>query len=437
MAASALGVLLISGAAVYAGVRATLQEKQDEALVEITRTEIESPTERESVDPPEVSATDESILVWDATGGEVLLERGPISLRTAIRPTSRPEFLWLNLAGKEYRALYYPYEESGKRAVALCVEPSAPLQSALSRIALRFLLIGLLGAAVTCLIAWLLSTRLTRPLQQIAERAADIQESALSRRLPPLSRDAELIAVTDGINAMLARLESAFIAQRRFVADAAHELRSPLANLRTTAEVALRRPDAETRERALRLTVSEIERLTRLTESLLTLSLADAGTLVEERSPVDLGAIAEESVEAIRSRAEGQGVEVSLTAEPASLSGDALRLRQVFDNLLDNALQHAPPSGSRVKVSVERRDGAIFATVTDDGPGILNADLPHVFERLWRADVARARATGGFGLGLATVKAIVEAHGGNVNVFSAPSEETTFQLCFPSESVKL
>ena len=214
-------------------------------------------------------------------------------------------------------------------------------------------------------------------------------------------------------------------------------MRSPLANLRTTAEVALRRPDAETRERALRLTVSEIERLTRLTESLLTLSLADAGTLVEERSPVDLGAIAGESVEAIRSRAEGQGVEVSLTAEPASLSGDALRLRQVFDNLLDNALQHAPPSGSRVKVSVERRDGAIFATVTDDGPGILDADLPHVFERLWRADAARARATGGFGLGLATVKAIVEAHGGNVQVFSAPAEETTFQLCFPSESVKL
>ncbi len=429
IAASALGVLFLSGIAVYVGVRTTLQEKQDEALLEITRTELESAPGQEKADPTETGATDESLLVWERTTGKIITERGPIALRAAQRKVEQPEFTELTLDGRDYRALYYPENEDGVHSIALCVEPLTPLRSALEHIALWLVLIGVLGAALACFVAWQLATRLTQPLSEIARQAATIQEIGLHQRLSQSSHDAELIAVTDGLNAMLMRLESAFAAQRRFVADAAHELRSPLANLRTTAEVALRQPDFETRERALRLTVSEVERLTHLAESLLTLSLADAGALIEKKVPLDLGQIARESVEAARARADGLGIVIAIVTGPVVLHGDSFRLRQVFDNLLDNALQHAP-AGSTVQVGVGKRDGAICASVSDKGSGIAAADLPHVFERLWRADDARARATGGFGLGLAITRAIVEAHGGTIQVSSPSGEGATFLILF-------
>lgn len=419
--------------AVYVSVKATLQEKQDEALLEITRTELEGPSGNEAPDPSEVSGTDESLLVWERTSGKILLERGPVALRSAMRSVSRLKFIEMNVNGQAYRALYYPYEDNNVLSIALCVEPTAPLQSALRRIALRLSLIGILGAAAACLAAWHLATRLTRPLQQIANQTATIHEAALDQRLPQYSNDTELIAVTEGMNAMLARLESAFVAQGRFVADAAHELRSPLANLRTTAEVALRRQDTATHVRALEVTVSEIERLTRLTESLLTLSLADAGTLIQERILLDLGEIALEAVEVIQSRAEAAGVEILLERQPAPLSGDALRLRQVFDNLLDNAVRHSP-KGGRVKVVVKMCGEEVCASVSDEGQGISEGDLPHLFERLWRADSARTRSTGGFGLGLAIAKAIVQAHGGEIRVSKGLPHGTNFDVYLPEQN---
>lgn len=433
IAASALGILLLSGMAVYASVRATLQEKQDEALLEITRTEIEGSSGNEAADPSEVSGTDESLLVWERTSGKIFLERGPVVLRRAMRSVSHLEFSELNVKGQAYRALYYPYEDNNLLSIALCVEPVAPLQSALRRIALRLSLIGILGAAAACLTAWHLATRLTRPLQQIANQTGTIHETALDQRLPRYSEDAELIAVTEGFNAMLARLESAFVAQGRFVANAAHELRSPLANVRTTAEVALRRQDPATHVRALEVTVSEIERLTRLTESLLTLSLADAGTLIQERTPLDLGEIALEAVEAIQPRAEAAGVSVLLERQSAPLSGDALRLRQVLDNLLDNAVRHSP-AGGRVKVVVKMCGEEVCASVSDEGSGISETDRPHIFERLWRSDSARTRSTGGFGLGLAIVKAIVQAHGGEIRVSKGLPHGTNFDVRLPEQN---
>ncbi len=340
-------------------------------------------------------------------------------------------FTHLYRHGQIYRALYYPYEDNGVRNIALCIESMAPLQSTLRSIVFRMLLIGMLGAGATCLFAWNLSVRLTQPLREIAKQTASIHTADLSLRLPHLSEDAELVDVTEGINGMLARLESLFEGQAQFIADAAHELRSPLANLRTTAEVALRRQDPNTHQRALQITITEVERLTRLTESLLTLSLADAGALVQERVPVDIAQIITESAEAIRARAEEAGVQLVLHIEPASLQGDRLRLQQVLDNLLDNAVRHSP-QGSRVQVRVQQKNDGISISIADEGHGISEEDISRVFERLWRADSARARMTGGFGLGLSIVKAIVEAHGGRVAARSTLGEGTVFQIRFPA-----
>lgn len=428
MAASILGVLLLSGAAVYVSVRTTLEEKRDEALLEITRTELEGSATSEKIDPSEVSAADESLLVWERATGKIKMERGQVALRFAMRSAERTKFTTLTMNGQDYRALYYPDE--GK--IALCVQASAPLQSALQSIALRLLLIGVLGAVSACLLAWHLAARLTWPLQKIAQQTASIHGAKLSQRLVHPSTDTELMVVTEGLNTMLARLESAFIAQGRFVADAAHELRSPLSNLRTTAEVALRRNSPATSARALQITVTEIERLTKLTESLLTLSLADAGTLVQERREVNLSHVAAEAVEALRARTKAEGIQLALQCptEPTLLYGDALRLRQVFDNLLDNAVRHTP-EGGRIEVRVERTQSeALRVSVSDSGPGIAEADLPFVFERLWRADTARARATGGFGLGLSITKAIVQAHGGTIGVTTLSPNGASFHIQF-------
>ena len=427
-AASILGVLLLSGAAVYVSVRTTLEEKRDEALLEITRTELEGSATSESIDPTELSVADESLLVWERATGKIEMERGQVALRFAMRSVERTEFTSLKINGQDYRALYYPDE--GK--IALCAQASATLQSALQSIALRLLGIGVLGAVGACLLAWHLAARLTQPLQKIAQQTASIHIAELGQRLAHHSTDTELMVVTEGLNTMLTRLESAFIAQGRFVADAAHELRSPLANLRTTAEVALRRRNPATSERALQITITEIERLTRLTESLLTLSLADAGTLVQERAEVNLSHVAAEAVQALRARTDAAGIQLVLkcSPEPTMQYGDALRLRQVFDNLLDNAVQHTS-EGGKIEVTVERtQDEAIYVSVRDSGPGITEADLPCVFERLWRTDTARARATGGFGLGLSITKAIVQAHGGTIEVTNLSPNGAHFHIQF-------
>lgn len=427
---SALGILLTTGLAVFVSVRTALQEKQDETLLEITRTEIESVGGKEIGDPLEIGINDESILVWNEATGKIVLERGIVSLRSEKRTVRKHLFTRLYLHGNTYRALYYPYEDNGVRNITLCIESMAPMQSTLRSIVFRMLLIGMSGAGATCLLAWNLSVRLTRPLRAIARQTAGIHTPELSLRLPHLSEDEELVDVTDGINGMLARLESLFEGQAQFIADAAHELRSPLANLRTTAEVALRRQDPKTHQRALQITVTEVERLTRLTESLLTLSLADAGALVQERVPVDIAQIITESAEAIRPRAEEAGVRIELQTEPFSIRGDCLRLQQVFANLLDNAVRYSLPGGS-VQIRSERKRDKADIYIEDEGPGISEVHLPHVFERLYRADTARARVTGGFGLGLSIVKAIVEAHGGSVSVRSTVGKGTAVQIRFP------
>lgn len=430
IAMSALGILLTTGFAVFVSVRTALQEKQDETLLEITRTEIESVGGKEIGDPLEIGINDESILVWNEATGKIVLERGLVSLRSEKRTVRKRVFTHLYRHGQIYRALYYPFEDNGVRNIALCIESMAPLQSTLRSIVFRMLLIGMLGAGATCLLAWKLSVRLTQPLREIARQTAGTHTADLSLRLPHLSEDAELVDVTEGINGMLARLESLFEGQAQFIADAAHELRSPLANLRTTAEVALRRQDPKTHQRALQITVTEVERLTRLTESLLTLSLADAGALVQERVPVDIAQIVTESAEAIRARAEEAGVTIELQTEPFSIRGDCLRLQQVFANLLDNAVRYSLPGGS-VRIRIERKGDRADIYIEDEGSGISEANLPHVFERLWRADTARARVTGGFGLGLPIVKAIVEAHGGSVSVRSTVGKGTAVQIRFP------
>jgi two-component system OmpR family sensor kinase len=302
----------------------------------------------------------------------------------------------------------------------------------------------LVGAAGAAWGAVRLARHLTSPLERIAAAALTIRGLDPGQRIPPVSPDAELRALTDILNEMLAGLEAAVRlerqaadAQRRFVADAAHELRSPLTNLRGTIEVTLRRPrTVDEYQETLLVAGKEIERLSRLANDLLTLSRFDAGQMPFQPRPCDLAAVVRDAVAACASRADGRHVQVSLQA-PAALPmvGDPDRLRQVLDNLLDNGLRHAP-DGSTVAVtatlSPEARHPAVVLSVADVGPGLTAEQCARVFDRFYRADDSRARNSGGLGLGLTIAKAIVESHRGSLTVRSTPGAGCTFLATFPA-----
>lgn len=338
------------------------------------------------------------------------------------------------------RGIYFPLDTVGMGWLLLVVAvPLAPLQQSLNSLLMVMGLTLVLGAGAAALGARRVAQYLTAPLERMADAARNIGREPLQTRIPEIAVDAELRTVETALNQMLARLEQAFEvqrqlvdAQRRFIADASHELRSPLTNLQGTVEVALRRPRslAEYQE-VLTISLAEISRLTRLVEMLLLLSRADAGRLTLERSPCDLRELAERSLRVHAAKAEAKGVRLGLEAPVSALVlGDADRLREVIDNLLDNAFRHSAP-GDRVTITASSEAGMAQYSLQDMGLGLSEAEQAQVFERFYRADASRDRDSGGLGPGLAIAKAIVDAHGGTLTVRSQPGQGATFVMTLP------
>jgi signal transduction histidine kinase len=241
---------------------------------------------------------------------------------------------------------------------------------------------------------------------------------------------------------MLARLHEAFYtqdrilsAQRQFVGDASHELRAPLANLKGTMEVALRRTRSiEEYADALRTSLGEVERLSRLVSDLLTLTRADAGQLHCKVSDVELRSVLLDAMASAAARAEGMGVGlVAPDGPPVFAAADRDRVRQVIDNLLDNALRVAP-RGTAVTLSVHQMGDRAAFRVRDRGPGVPEGHEGRLFDRFYRADPSRTRRSGGLGLGLAIAKATVEAMGGSIAVAGNPGDGAEFEVRLPMPS---
>jgi heavy metal sensor kinase len=291
-----------------------------------------------------------------------------------------------------------------------------------------------LALGVSCGLGYLLARKALVPLEQLHTLTQEITADRLDRRLPVANSGDELGRLTQTINAMIARLERSFAEIRRFTADASHELRTPLTAIRTEAEVALSRPLSPAEyQQLLGSILEEWERLTRLTDQLLTLSREDAGVARQVREPVDLAALVEGAVETMRPLAEVKGIRLrSGIAETIRIHGDGTRLREVFYNLLDNAIKYTPEGGA-VEVGLRRNGHAALVTVQDSGIGIPPEHLPRVFDRFYRVDKARSREEGGTGLGLSIAKAIVTAHGGKIELDSVPSRGTTCTVTLPGE----
>ncbi len=275
----------------------------------------------------------------------------------------------------------------------------------------------------------LLARQMALPLRGLTVAARRIAGGALDERVPVATRD-EIGELAASFNAMAEALARNETLRRNMIADIAHELRTPL-SVRQGKLEAIQDGVAQPTPREVASLHEEVMLLARLVADLRTLSLADAGQLELRREPVDLTVIARRVVEAMRSHAEDKGVALALDAQPGapSVSADTDRVVQVLENLLSNAIRHTP-AGGRVGVRVSARDGQVRLTVADSGPGIPPEDMPHMFERFYRADRSRSRASGGSGLGLAIVRQLMEAMGGRVEVESQPGRGAAFTCTF-------
>jgi two-component system OmpR family sensor kinase len=289
---------------------------------------------------------------------------------------------------------------------------------------------------------WFLAKRSFAPVTAMATRAAEIGATTLHERLPVASDD-ELGALARVLNDLLDRLERSFDQQRRFMADASHELRTPSAVLRAEADITLSRPtrsEAEYRE-SMTVVQDAARRLTRIVDDIFLLARADAGHLVMHPAPVQLDDVVVDSVRAVQAIAAGRDITVELRdAVEARLDGDADLLGRVLLNLLDNAVKHAP-DGSTVDVWMATGGGFAEVGVVDYGPGIPAEARERVFERFYRLDTARSRAentiTSGAGLGLAIARRIAEMHGGHVHLVESRPGRTEFRLRLPTDGARV
>jgi len=382
--------------------------------------------------------------VWQADGVSLLRSQYmtsdlPLDREHLARAASG-SLVWTEASwnGMPIRTLYYPLERFGMVHERHVLEVAAPL-TARNQMLLR---VGLFLAALTLVMSgatfvgasWL-AGRAMRPVYEVIDQADVIRAGSLDRRIRAYAEVREYHRLVEVLNGMLGRIQSAFEAQRRFTADASHELRSPLTAMRGELELALRRErQPEEYRRVLESTLEEVVRLSRVTEDLLVLARSDSGALRPRPESTAVAEVAGRVLERLHGQARAKGIQVSLEADDGGTLAlvDAGLVSQAVWNLADNAIKYTPPGG-RVDVRV-RRDGEEIALVVEDtGPGFKDPD--QAFRRFFREDVARTHGTAadGTGLGLPIVQAVAEAHGGQASVANRPEGGARVVVRLPVE----
>lgn len=286
------------------------------------------------------------------------------------------------------------------------------------------ILVGVLGGYVV-------TRRAFRPIGQMAETATHIVDGAdLSQRLNIKGND-EFAQLSRAFDGMLERLEQAFAQEKRFTSDVSHELRTPLTVIHTQCELALQEPDPQEQRRSLLAIQEQTEKLSRMVRELLTLSRMDANTQPIQMEQVDLGDTMELVAESLEPAARAKGIALHVQAQPGCvLAADEMLMMRMLINLASNAIQFGRQGGN-VWLEVSRRAEWLDCKIRDDGVGMTKEQLPHIWERFWQADPARAGEEGSSGLGLSMVAWILQAHQGTVQVESQPGEGTEFSLRLP------
>ncbi len=460
-------VLSLFALGTYAHLRQTAGRRIDRSLddvasafMDVWRGEIE-----EEQLPPSVAATeavrefryrDRGVVVFDLSGRPVAASdsempvaavgavgRGgsvPAQLTGILKAAERGAPVWATVGedddGVRVRASYVRVADTAFAILTLRTLAAereaidAFLEVALIAIPLALLLSGVGG--------YLLARASLAPVTAMAERAEQISATKPDVRLPIANPHDELGALGGVLNRLLDRLVRVLDQQRQFMADASHELRTPVAALRSAADVTLDRPSRSPEEYvdALRVVSTEGRRLSRIVDDLFLLARADAGQQPVRSEDFYLDEVITECARAARALASQRQVEVDMViGDEALFRGDEALVRRLVMNLLDNAIKHTS-AGGRVSVALGCEDGRYRITVRDTGPGIPEDARPHIFERFFRADVARSRGAGasgdGAGLGLSIAAWIAEAHGGRVTLDSSGPSGSTFSATLPA-----
>ncbi len=368
--------------------------------------------------------TGENVVGFSPLAATSLLEVG--KGRTVYEAVQRPN-------GTPIRRILLPIKVDGHVRYILQTEQSLEFVKK----TLRMLLLMLVGVSASVLIlAWLGSRWLAQhalsPVELLSTTASQISGQTLGTRLSMTAPYEEFQRLADSFNRMLDRLEKSFDAQRRFVADAAHELKTPLTAMKGNLEVILQRArSAEEYREAIIATLESVDRLTTLTKSLLALAKFSGDHSPLHLEPISLQSLIQEVVSDLSIMAADQNIVLHTECEPVPLGlGDRIQLKQTLINVLDNAFRHTPAGGT-ITIRLKEDNGLAALSVEDTGSGIAPQHLPHVFDRFYRADEARDRSSGGTGLGLAIVKEIIEAHDGQVRVDSEVGKGTTLTIRLP------
>lgn len=325
-------------------------------------------------------------------------------------------------------------EGPGGRYVVHAATSLAPFEQQLSLLITVLLASGPIALASGLAGGYTLARRALSPVDRIVDVANRITATDLHQRVDVLNPNDELGRLAQTLNALIDRLQKAIEEMRRFTADAAHELRTPLAVLRSGIDVALRAPrTAQEYRQALEAAADEANRLTRLADQLLFLSRQAAGMMQIDREEMRLDALVKDVAEQLAGRTDEAGV--ALTVEPLeawTVRGDDIRLSQVFYNVLENAIKYTP-RGGRIAVRGKAVDHRVEIEVEDTGLGIPPEHLPHVFKRFYRVEQSRNAERGGSGLGLAIAQSAIEAHGGSISIKSKPGHGTVVSIELPGE----
>ncbi len=437
------GILLIFGAAVYLLFTLSSLSRTDAALANaaermIAAVRIKSDGSLVLLNLPALRLSGGvAAQIWDERGGLYYVSPDYAALNQPLDSKSLSEgaFTFRNVVIGEtrWRVLTIPLSVGGRRAGFL----QAGMQHTLQDKELGDLILILLGTALAASLtaalgSWVLLGRALASLREIAETVDQINRADdLSRRIPYAgNREDEIGNLVESFNQTLERLETLFTSQQRFLADVSHELRTPLTVIKGNVDLIRRLKTAD--EDSLASIDQEAGRLTRLVGGLLMLAQAEAGKLALNFAPVELDLLLTEVFTEMSVLA-GTKVKVHLNEIDQALTlGDRDRLKQVFLNLISNAIQYTPPGGE-IFISLKRFGDQARVIVRDTGPGIPAEDLPHIFERFYRAEKSRARsASGGFGLGLSITKWIVERHNGRIEAESKEGEGTSFVVWLPA-----
>lgn len=434
-AVAAIGLTAVSAVTVFT-LRAVLDRELNASILNVASIQAASLADGPSgamhfhewaLTPEEATSVQDLVQyaqVWDRDGTSLLRNQYmtsdlPVDSDALSRAASG-ELVWgdQSFEGAAVRTVFYPLERLGAAHETHVLQVAAPLSRRDEMVRLTMVFLALLTVVLSLATfggSWWLAGSAVRPIHAVIDQAEEIEAQSLDRGIQAYADTREYTRLVQVLNTMLTRLQGSFEAQRRFTADASHELRSPLTAMRGEIEVALRRDRTpEEYVEVLRSTLEETVRLSKLSAGLLTLARSDSGTLHPAVEAVDVAEVVNHLLDRVRTATDKT---ISLTGPtgPVTASVDVGALSQIVWNLTENAIRHTPPGGE-VRVEVESDRAYVVLRVSDSGEGLGSSDPEALFERFYRPDSARtpSSAGGGTGLGLAIVRALAEAHGGDV-----------------------